>query len=36
MKRDEKMNMEIIGRICRYFKYGISYILEYKSEEDNE
>lgn len=30
MKRDENVNMEIIGRICRYFKYGISYILEYR------
>ena len=29
MGRDENVSMEILGRICRYFKYDISDVLEF-------
>ncbi|MFR7835950.1 MAG: helix-turn-helix domain-containing protein, partial [Ezakiella sp.] len=28
--RDENVSMEILGRICRYFKCDISDVLEYR------
>ena len=34
MGRDENVSMEILGRICRYFKCDISDILEYRIEKD--
>ena len=30
MGRDENVSMEILGRICSYFKCDISEVLEYK------
>lgn len=30
MGRDENVSMEILGRICRYFKCDISEVLEYR------
>ena len=33
---DENVSMEILGRICRYFKCDISEVLEYILEESNE
>ena len=32
MGRDENVSMEILGRICRYFKCDISEVLEYRNE----
>lgn len=32
MGRDENVSMEILGRLCKYFKCDISDILEYRSE----
>ena len=36
MRRDENVSMEILGRICRYFKCDISDILEYRIENTND
>lgn len=36
MSRDENVSMEILGRICRYFKCDISDVLEYRMEERND
>ena len=32
MGRDENVSMDILGRICRYFKCDISKVLEYRNE----
>lgn len=32
MGRDENVSMDILGRICRYFKCDISEVLEYRNE----
>ena len=34
--RDENVSMEILDRICRYFKCDISDILEYRIENNND
>ena len=34
MGRDENVSMEILGRICRYFKCDISEVLEFKNDKD--
>ena len=36
MGRDENVSMEILGRICRYFKCDISDILEYRIENTKD
>ena len=36
MGRDENVSMEILGRICRYFKCDISEVLEYRIENTND
>lgn len=36
MGRDENVSMEILGRICRYYKCDISDILEYRIENTND
>ena len=36
MRRDENVSMEILGRICRYFKCDISEVLEYRIENTND
>ena len=33
MGRDENVSMDILGKICKYFKCDISEILEYRMEE---
>ena len=30
MGRDENVSMEILGRVCRYFKCDVSEVLEFK------
>lgn len=32
MGRDENVSMDILGKICKYFKCDISEILEYRME----
>ena len=32
MGRDENVSMDILGRICRYFKCDISKVLEHRNE----
>lgn len=36
MGRDENVSMEILGRLCKYFKCDISDILEYRIENIND
>ena len=36
MGRDENVSMEILGRICSYFKCDISEVLEYRIENIND
>ncbi|MDO5027850.1 MAG: helix-turn-helix transcriptional regulator [Bacillota bacterium] len=36
MGRDKNVSMEILARICRYFKCDISEVLEYKIENTND
>ena len=36
MGRDENVSMEILGRICSYFKCDISEVLEYRIENTND
>lgn len=36
MGRDENVSMEILGRICMYFKCDISDVLEYRLEGYDE
>ncbi|MCY3076760.1 helix-turn-helix domain-containing protein [Aerococcus mictus] len=36
MGRDENVSMEILGRNCRYIKYDISEVLEYRIENTND
>ncbi len=32
MGRDENVSMEILGRICNYFKCDISDVLDYRNK----
>ena len=32
MGRDENVSMDILGRICRFFKCDISEVLEYRNK----
>lgn len=32
MGRDENVSMEILDRVCRYFKCDISEVMEFKNE----
>ena len=32
MGRDENVSMDILGKICKYFKCDISKVLEYRME----
>ena len=36
MGRDENVSMEILGRICSYFKCDISEVLEYRILDNNK
>ena len=36
MGRDENVSMEILDRICSYFKCDISEVLEYKILDNNK
>lgn len=36
MGRDENVSVEILGRICRYFKCDILDVLEYRIENTND
>lgn len=34
LSKDENVSMEVLGRVCEYFRCDISEILEYKVDND--